>query len=70
MTEIIPPNMDQVTGTEVARIRGDHVLLNLGAQNRTAGVLMKHTIELWVPIEKAIALAGQIEDARTTHERR
>lgn len=69
MTEIIPLSMDRVTGIEVARIRDDHVLLNLSAQNRRAGMLMKHTIELWVPIEMALALAGQIEEARTTDER-
>ena len=69
MIEMIPPSMDRVTGIEVARIRGNHVLLNLSAQNRMAGVLRKHTIELWVPIEMALALADQIEEARTTHER-
>lgn len=69
MTEMIPPSMDRVTGIEVARIRGDHVLLKLSIQNRTAGMLMKRTKELWFPIEKALALAGQIEEARTIDER-
>ena len=69
MTETIPPSMDQVTRIEVALIRGDHVLLKLSIQNRTAGMLMKRTKELWVPMEKALALAGQIEEARTTNER-
>jgi len=69
MTETIPPSMNQLTGLEVTRIVGDHVLLKLSVQNRTAGMLVKQTIELWVPMERALALSGQIEDARTTHER-